>query len=60
MAKFLKFKFQIILKLNFNGGQFYKRTNKQTKPRKFCSVLFSLDQCFLTVLSLQILDNKML
>ena len=24
MAQFLKFKFLIILKLNFNGGQFYK------------------------------------
>ena len=24
MARFLKFKFLIILKLNFNGGQFYK------------------------------------
>ena len=25
MARFLKFKFQTILKLNFNGGQFYKK-----------------------------------
>ena len=25
MARFLKFKFLIILKLNFNGGQFYKK-----------------------------------
>ena len=25
MAWFLKFKFQSILKLNFNGGQFYKK-----------------------------------
>ena len=25
LARFLKFKFQIILKLNFNGGQFYKK-----------------------------------
>ena len=26
MVRFLKFKFQTILKLNFNGGQFYKNT----------------------------------
>ena len=25
MARFLKFKFLTILKLNFNGGQFYKK-----------------------------------
>ena len=25
MARFLKFKFLIIFKLNFNGGQFYKK-----------------------------------
>ena len=25
MARLLKFKFQIIFKLNFNGGQFYKK-----------------------------------
>ena len=25
MARFLKFKFQTIFKLNFNGGQFYKK-----------------------------------
>ena len=25
MVQFLKIKFQIILKLNFNGGQFYKK-----------------------------------
>ena len=25
MVRFLKFKFQTILKLNFNGGQFYKK-----------------------------------
>ena len=25
MARFIKFKFQTILKLNFNGGQFYKK-----------------------------------
>ena len=29
MARFLKFKFLIILKLNFNGGQFYKKINRQ-------------------------------
>ena len=28
MAGFLKFKFQTILKLNFNGGQFYKKNIK--------------------------------
>ena len=26
MARFLKFKFLFIYKLNFNGGQFYKKT----------------------------------
>ena len=26
MARFLKFKFLFIFKLNFNGGQFYKKT----------------------------------
>ena len=25
IVRFLKFKFQIIIKLNFNGGQFYKK-----------------------------------
>ena len=28
MARFLKFKFLIIFKLNFNGGQFYKKILK--------------------------------
>ena len=28
MARFLKFKFLITLKLNFNGAQFYKRNIK--------------------------------
>ena len=28
MARFLIFKFQIILKFNFNGGQFYKKNCK--------------------------------
>ena len=26
MARFLKFKFLFLYKLNFNGGQFYKKT----------------------------------
>ena len=28
MARFLKFKFLIIIKLNFNGGQFYEKNVK--------------------------------
>ena len=28
MARFLKFKFLFIFKLNFNGGQFYKKKIK--------------------------------
>ena len=30
MALFLKFKFQTTLKLNFNGGQFYKNKTAPT------------------------------
>ena len=39
MAHFLKFKFLIILKLNFKGGQFYKKCQYFvfTKNCKFCS-----------------------
>ena len=39
MARFLKFKFLIILKLNFKGGQFYKKYKNfvLTKNCKFCS-----------------------
>ena len=38
MAQFLKFKFQTILKLNHNGGQFYKKYKILliTKNCKFC------------------------
>ena len=39
MVRFLKIKFLIILKLNFNGGQFYKKYKILviTKNCKFCT-----------------------
>ena len=41
MARFLKLKFQIILKINFNGGQFYQKIVNFRyvfqKNSKFCS-----------------------
>ena len=42
MAQFLKFKFQTILKLNFNGGQFYKKNYKILIISKNCKLFHNI------------------
>ena len=38
MVRFLKFKFLTILKLNFNGGQFYKKKHLILVISKNCKI----------------------